>query len=90
VYTVDVSEEYKLSPCSPEDWHYYGIKWLGMFFQGTQTAIGNKATPTQFDDLIEIVVYITHTLAKIPKQWVFRQLDDTICLSPAGVQYSYS
>jgi hypothetical protein len=85
---LDVSDAYKLVPCSPEDWRYYGIKWQGKFFHETQTAFGNKAAPAQFDDLMEIVVRITRTLGNILKQWVFRQLDDTICLSPANANYT--
>jgi hypothetical protein len=85
---LDVSDAYKLIPCSPQDWHFYGIKWLGKFFHETQTAFGNKAAPAQFDDLMETVTLITRTLAKTPKQWVFRQLDDTICLSPAHTNYA--
>jgi hypothetical protein len=84
----DCADAYKLIPCSKADWKFYGFKWLGKFYFETQTVFGNKAAPAQFDDLAEIVVLITRTLAKIPKWWVHRQLDDTIVVSSPQTNYT--
>jgi hypothetical protein len=85
---LDCADAYKLIPCSPQNRRYYGFKWLGKFYFETQIVFGNRAAPAQFDDLAEIAVLLARTLAKIPKWWIHRQLDDTIIVSPQRTNYT--
>jgi hypothetical protein len=49
---------------------------------------GNRAAPAQFADLAEMAVLIARTLAKIPRWWVHRPMDDTIVVSPPQTNYT--
>ncbi len=85
---ADLQNAYKLIPVNPQDWHYFGLKWLGKHFYETNTAFGNTEAPAEFDPLPETVVNVSKIIANTPDYWVLRQLDDTIVVSPCDTNYT--
>ena len=72
----DIIDAYKLIPCSPSQWKFFGFKWLGKFFIDRTTPFGSKAAPANFDCLAETVANIALTLSKTKSSNLHRQLDD--------------
>jgi hypothetical protein len=85
---ADLQNAYKLIPVNPEDWRFFGFKWLGKHFYETNTAFGNTEAPAEFDPLPETVVSVTKSIAQTPDYWVLRQLDDTIVASPCDTDHT--
>ncbi len=85
---ADLQNAYKLIPVNPEDWHFFGFKWLGKHFYETNTAFGNTEAPAEFDPLPETVVALTKIIANTPDYWVLRQLDDTLIVSPCDTNHT--
>jgi hypothetical protein len=80
---IDLTNAYKLIPVNPEDWKYYGFRWLGMHFYESNTAFGNCTAPADFDPLPDTINSICKTMVHMPAEWVLRQLDDTVFGAPA-------
>ena len=53
----DLVDAYKLIPCHPSDWKFYGFKWLGKFFIDTTSPFGLTGAPAGFDDFGETACY---------------------------------
>jgi hypothetical protein len=85
---ADLQNAYKLIPVNPEDWRFFGFKWLGKHFYETNMAFGNTEAPPEFDPLPETVVSLTKSIAKTPDYWILRQLDDTIVASPSDTNHT--
>ena len=78
----DLVDAYKLIPCHPSDWKFYGFKWLGKIFIDTTSPFGSTGAPAGFDDFGETVTNITATISKTPKVSIHRQLDDVPTVAP--------
>ena len=63
-------------------WAAFGFQWLGKYFFDITTVFGSKSAPANFDSVLETVVNIVCTLAKVPRDIVHRQLDDIPVISP--------
>jgi hypothetical protein len=61
----DMSDAYKLVQTNPQFVHYFGFKWLGIFFYELATVFGNCATPLHFD-FAETIIQLAITMNKIP------------------------
>ena len=72
----DLVDAYKLIPCHPSDWKFFGFKWLGKFFVDTTSPFGSTGAPAGFDDFGETVTNIAATISETPKVMIHRQLDD--------------
>jgi hypothetical protein len=79
---VDVVDAFKLIPCNIQEWGHFGFKWLGKYFADVSTPFGSKSAPANFDCLGETIVNVVKTLAEIPDNTVFRQLDDISIVAP--------
>ena len=78
----DLVDAYKLIPCHPSDWKFFGFKWLGKFFVDTTSPFGSTGAPAGFDDFGETVTNIAATISETPKAMIHRQLDDVPTVAP--------
>ena len=78
----DLVDAYKLIPCHPSDWKFFGFKWLGKFFVDTTSSFGSTGAPAGFDDFGETVINITATISETPKIAIYQQLDDVLTVAP--------
>ena len=84
----DLVDAYKQIPTAIDQWSFFGFQWLGKFFFDTTTVFGSGAAPAHFDSLPDTIVNLTCSFAKIPHEWVHRQLDDVPIISPAYTNYT--
>ena len=80
----DLSDAFKIIPGHPEQWALFGFAWLGKYFFDVTTVFGSASAPANFDGLPETLANIISVLDKVPKSLIFRQLDDSLFVSPFG------
>ena len=80
----DICDAYKQILGHPSQQAAFGFRWLGKYFYDLTTVFGSKSAPANFDSVLETVVNIVCTLAKVPRDIVHRQLDDVPVISPAS------
>ncbi len=80
----DIENAYKLIPNAKSQRRMYGMKWLGKYWYDSSTVFGSGAAPATFDPLPATLVNITCAFEKIPRNRVFRQLDDVPVVGPKG------
>ena len=78
----DLVDAYKLIPCHPSDWKFFGFKWLGKIIVDSTSPFGLTGEPAGFDDFGETVTNITATISETPKIAIYRQLDDVLTVAP--------
>ena len=80
----DLQDAYKLVPAKKKDFRLQGFRWLGKYFVETQQSFGGKPSPQNFDKLAKTKDLIVCIESKTPRNHVFRALDDSPCVAPAG------
>ena len=80
----DLQDAYKLVPAKKEDFRLQGFRWLGKYFVETQQSFGGKPSPQNFDKLAKTKDLIVCIESGTPRGQVFRALDDSPCIAPAG------
>ena len=80
----DLQDAYKLMPARKEDYRLQGFRWLGKFFVETQQSFGGKPSPQNFDKLARTKDLVVCIESGTPRNQVFRALDDSPCIAPAG------
>jgi len=83
----DCDNAYKIVPSHPSAWRLHGFAWNQKYFVDTSSIFGSKAAPAHFDCIGFLLVLIAATTSKIPKNLVFRTLDDTPIVSPHNKNY---
>ena len=82
----DIIDAYKLIPCAPSQWKFFGFKWLGKFFIDRTTPFGSKAAPANFDCLAETIANLALTISNSKRTGLHRQLDDFAYVSHENSQ----
>jgi len=80
----DLVDAYKIIPCNPEEWKFFGFKWLDKFFIDISTPFGSKSAPANFDSFGETILNLTKSETKTNRTWLHRQLDDMPVVSPCN------
>ena len=80
----DLRDAYKLMPARREDFRLQGFKWLGKYFVETQQSFGGIPSPSNFDRLAKTKDLLVCIESGTPRCQVFRALDDSPCVAPAG------
>ena len=80
----DIKDAYKLVPAKTSDLRLQGFSWLGKFFVETQQTFGGIPSVSNFDRLGRTKDLIVCMQSKVPRRQVFRVLDDSPCVCPAG------
>ena len=80
----DICDAYKLMPAKVEDYRLQGFFWLGRYFVETRQPFGGVPAPCNFDRLGNTKDLIVCILSGTPRNLVFRALDDSPCVTPAG------
>ena len=79
----NIRDAYKIIPGHPSQWNCFGFKWLGKYFFDVTTVFGSKSAPAKFYSIPETIVNIVCTETEVPKNSVFRQLDDVPVVAPS-------
>ena len=79
----DICDAYKLIPAKPDDFRLQGFIWLGKFFCETQESFGSKASVCNFDRLGNTKDLLACLNSEVPRDKIFRVLDDTPCVFSA-------
>jgi len=77
----DIRDAYKLVPAQPKDLKLQGFKWLSKYFCETQETFGSRASVCNFDRLGRTKELMVCLNSGMPRDKVFRVLDDTPCIS---------
>jgi hypothetical protein len=83
----DKKDAYKLMPAKKSDWNKQGFTWLGRHFIELQQIFGGIPSVSNFDRLANTVLAITLAQCKIPKNLVFRTLDDVPIIAPGKTSW---
>jgi hypothetical protein len=83
----DMCDAYKLMPAKPSDYRLQGLSWLNKFFVETQQIFGAETAVCNFDALGHTLQTVAVSMANIPSQLVFRQLDDLPFVAPASTNW---
>ncbi len=83
----DCDNAYKIVPGHPSAWRLHGFSWNGKYFVDTSSIFGSKAAPAHFDCIGFLLALIAATTSKVPKNLIFRTLDDTPIVSPNNKNY---
>jgi hypothetical protein len=83
----DKKDAYKLIPAKKEDWNKQGFSWLGRHFIELQQIFGGIPSVSNFDRLGNTVLSIALAGCEIPKNLVFRTLDDVPVVAPHGTNW---
>jgi hypothetical protein len=81
---IDKRDAYKLVPAPIADLRLQGFALLGKYFVETQQIFGSQKAVENFDRLGNTVHRISVIESGVNPNWVPRQLDDVICISPAS------
>ncbi len=84
----DMKSAYKNIPQHPSLWRAQGFSWLGKYFCDISTVFGSTAAPYQFDFFASTIQFLATFLCSMQPDYLFRQLDDLIALSPAYSSWS--
>ncbi len=79
----DMKSAYKNIPQHPSLWRAQGFSWLGKYFCDISTVFGPTAAPYQFNFFASTIQFLATFLCSLQPDYLFRQLDDLIALSPA-------
>lgn len=81
---IDMKDAYKMVPAPIADLRLQGFSLLGKYFVETQQIFGSQKAVENFDRLSNTVHRISIIESDVNPGQVPRQLDDVICVSPAG------
>jgi hypothetical protein len=81
---IDMKDAYKMVPAPIADLRLQGFSLLGKYFVETQQIFGSQKAVENFDRLSNSVHRISIIESDVNPGQVPRQLDDVICVSPAG------
>ena len=84
----DIRDAYKQIPAKPEDYRLQGFKWLGRYFCETRETFGSVASVSNFDRLSNTRDLVVSLATGVPRDNIFRVLDDTVCVSPKESGYT--
>jgi len=84
----DLKDAYKILPAKKSDWRLQGIKWLGKYFFETQMIFGATPSVCNFDRLGNTLVELAVIDSKIPRNSVFRTLDDIPVVSASDTNHT--
>jgi hypothetical protein len=84
----DMKSAYKNIPQHPSLWRAQGFSWLGKYFCDVSTVFGSTAAPYQFDFFASTIQSLASFLCSMQPDYLFRQLDDLIALSPTYSSWS--
>jgi len=94
LYKFDLVNAYKTIAAHPSAWRLHGFKWLNRYFVDITTIFGSKAAPAHFDCIGLTLVLIAISMSRLPRNNVFRTLDDTPVVTPAnsslGIKFAKS
>lgn len=76
---IDITSAFKVMPIHPDDWHLFGIRWLGKYYFAVRLTFGCKSSPKIFDMLSEAVCWILSNNYAIPH--LIHLLDDFLKIS---------
>ncbi len=88
----DFCDAYKTIPTATEDYRLQGFCWLGKYFVETQQTFGGIPSVCNFDREGNTVQTLTTVTSKVPRNLVFRILDDTsiVCKQGSGHTRAFS
>ena len=84
---IDMKDAYKNVPSRIEDLRLQGFHWLGACFVETQQIFGSAAPVANFDNMANTILNVVLAQCEIPRQLVHRTLDDTVCVTPTGLDW---
>jgi len=84
MWKYDMADAYKNLPAKISDLRLQGFCWGQAYFVETQQPFGAGTAVAAFDRLGNIVLTIATRVSGIPRQWVFRTLDDVPLVTPAS------
>jgi hypothetical protein len=80
----DKKDAYKLIPAKKINWNKQGFSWLGKHFLELQQIFGGIPSVSNFDRLGNTILVLTLAKCSIPRNLVFRTLDDVPVVAPSN------
>ncbi len=80
----DKKDAYKLIPAKKKEWNKQGFSWIGKHFLELQQIFGGIPSVSNFDRLGNTVLVLALARCNIPRNLVFRTLDDVPVVAPSS------
>jgi hypothetical protein len=80
----DKKDAYKLMPAKKKDWNKQGFSWLGRHFLELQQIFSGIPSVSNFDRLGNTVLALALAKSNIPRNLVFRTLDNVPVVAPSS------
>jgi hypothetical protein len=80
---ADISEDFKLIPISPSQYHLFCIKWCDAYYFYTKSAFGCRSSPNIFNEISKAICWIAENKYGIAR--ILHLLDDFLTIDAPDV-----